>query len=59
MQFFGILIRQLQGNPSVAGQIIATSHDLGPQTVAKEGKSPYFRIFQVGESVHNEISYGF
>ena len=26
-----------------SGQIIATSHDLGPQKVAKEGKSPYFR----------------
>ena len=25
------------------GQIIATSHDLGPQKVAKEGTSPYFR----------------
>ena len=23
-----------------SGQIIATSHDLGPQSVAKEGKSP-------------------
>ena len=31
------------------GQIIATSHDLGPQKVAKEGKSPYFREIQVGE----------
>ena len=27
-------------------QIIATSHDLGPQKVAKEGKSPYFRNSQ-------------
>ena len=26
-----------------SGQIIATSHDLGPQKVAKAGKSPYFR----------------
>ena len=26
-----------------SGQIIATSHDLGPQNLAKEGKSPYFR----------------
>ena len=24
-------------------QIIATSHDLGPENVAEEGKSPYFR----------------
>ena len=32
-----------------SGQIIATSHDLGPQKVAKEGKSPYFRKIQVGE----------
>ena len=33
----------------ISGQIIATSHDLGPQKVAKEGKSPYFREIQVGE----------
>ncbi len=26
-----------------SGQIIATSHNLGPQNVAEEGKSPYFR----------------
>ena len=26
-----------------SGQIIATSHDLGPQKVAQEGKSPYIR----------------
>ena len=26
-----------------SGQIIATSHDLGPQKVAKEGKSPIFQ----------------
>ena len=26
-----------------SGQIIATSHDLDPQKVAKEGKSRYFR----------------
>ncbi len=32
-----------------SGQILATSHDLGPQKVAKEGKSPYFREIQVGE----------
>ena len=25
------------------GQIIAISHDMGPQKVAEEGKSPYFR----------------
>ena len=31
------------------GQIIATSHDLGPQNVAEEGKSDYFREIQVGE----------
>ena len=28
---------------NTSGQIIATSHDLGPQKVAKEGKSPNFR----------------
>ncbi len=33
----------------ISGQIIATSHDLGPQKVAKGGKSPYFRKIQVGE----------
>ena len=27
-------------------QIIATSHDLGPQKVAKEGTSPYFKNSQ-------------
>ena len=27
----------------VSGQIITTSHNLGPQKVAKEGKSPYLR----------------
>ena len=32
-----------------SGQIIATSHDLGHQKVAKEGKSPYFRENVVGE----------
>ena len=26
-----------------SGQITATSHDLGPQKVAEEGKSPYSR----------------
>ena len=31
------------------GKIIATSHDLGPQKVAKEGKSPYFMKIWVGE----------
>ena len=25
------------------GQIIATSHDLGPQMVVEEGNSPYFK----------------
>ena len=25
------------------GQVIARSHDLGPQKVAEEGTSPYFR----------------
>ena len=30
-----------------SGQIIATSHDLGPQKVAEKGKSPYFREIQV------------
>ena len=34
------------------GQIIATSHDLGPQKVADEGKSPYFREIQVGDSFY-------
>ena len=33
----------------LSGQIIAISHDLGHQKVAKEGKSPYFRNIQVGE----------
>ncbi len=32
-----------------SGQVIATSHDLGPQKVAKERKSLYFRKIQVGE----------
>ena len=27
----------------IPGQIIATSHDLGPQMVVEYGKSPYFR----------------
>ncbi len=27
----------------ISGQIIATSHDLGPQKLAQEGKTPYFR----------------
>ena len=31
------------------GQIIATSHDLGPQKVAEDGKSPYLRNAYVGE----------
>ena len=31
------------GTLHVAGQNIATSHDLDPQKIAKEGKSPYFR----------------
>ena len=26
-----------------SGEIIATSHDLGPQNVAEEGKSPFFQ----------------
>ena len=34
-----------------SGQIIATSHDLGPQKVAKEGKSSYLRKIQVGETL--------
>ena len=29
--------------PNESGQILATSHDLDPQKVAKEGNSPYFR----------------
>ena len=32
-----------------SGQNMATPHDLGPQKVAKKGKSPYFRKIQVGE----------
>ena len=35
--------------PMESGQIIATSHDLGPQKVAKEGKSTYFREIEVGQ----------
>ena len=31
------------------GQIIATSHDLGPQKVAEQGKSHYFWQIQIGE----------
>ena len=31
------------------GQITATLHDLGPQKVAQEGKSAYFREIEVGE----------
>ena len=33
----------------ISGQIIATSHDLGPQNLAEQGKSPYFREIHVGE----------
>ena len=37
-------------NPSVAGQIIATSHDQKPQTEEFPLRiSPSFRMFQVGE----------
>ena len=32
-----------------SGQNIATSHDLTPKGSVLEGKSPYFRIIQVGE----------
>ena len=32
-----------------SGQIIATSHNLGPQKVAEEGKPPSFREIHVGE----------
>ncbi len=35
--------------PILSGQIIATSHDLGPQKAAEEGKYPYFREFHVAE----------
>ena len=31
------------GKMQWSGQIIATSRDLGPQKVAEEGKSPYFK----------------
>ena len=34
-----------------SGQNIATSQDLGPQKVAKEGNSPYFRKIQIGDIV--------
>ena len=34
-----------------SGQNIVTSQDLGPQKVAKEGNSPYFRKIQVGDIV--------
>ena len=34
------------------GQIIATSHDLGPQELAEDGKSPYFRKIQIREEVY-------
>ena len=37
----------------LSGQIIATSHDLGPQKVAEEGKSLYFREIEVGEILFN------
>ena len=42
-------IRLTVGIFHCSGKIIATSHDLGPQKVAKEGKSLYFRKIQVGE----------
>ena len=32
-----------------SGQIIATSHNLGPQNVAEEGKPPSFGEIHVGE----------
>ena len=32
-----------KGWSTSTGQIMATSHDLGPQEVAEEGNSPYFR----------------
>ena len=40
-------------------QIVATSHDLGPQKVAfrNEGKSLYFRRIQVGEIISWELTY--
>ena len=39
-----IYLKHITWNSAMeSGQIIATSHDLGPQKVAKEGKSPYFR----------------
>ena len=31
-----------------SGHIIATSHDLAPQNVAEEGKSPCFRELNLG-----------
>ena len=34
---------------SSSGQIIATLHNLGPQNVAEEGKSSYFREIHIGE----------
>ena len=30
---------------------LATSQDMGPQKVAEEGKSPYFREIKVGETL--------
>ena len=37
-----LLLRGVE-HPKLYGQIVATAHNLGPEYVAKEGKSPYFR----------------
>ena len=39
----GDLSKQIYIYRYISGQIIATSHDLGPQKVAEKGKFPYFR----------------
>ena len=45
----GVIFVGENGGNHVSDQIIATSHDLGPQKEAKKGKSPYFRRVQFGE----------
>ena len=41
----------------ISGQIIATSHDLGPQKVATEGKSPHFREISLPQIVRQKNIY--
>ncbi len=43
MDFFRMKWHEVKLISYVSGQFIATSHDLGPQKVAQEGKSPYFK----------------